>query len=142
MNRFAWLVLLFGMLALPAGVLVSGEGEGGPPAGRKDEGPRPPRPGVIGKFILEHAQELNLTEDQTQQIKALLKEHQKEHQGEGPGHPGGPGKPGDGADKPGDGKHGEGPFAEILTEEQHNKLREMLKAGRPRKGPPPADGGQ
>jgi len=142
MNRAAWMVLVLGILALPVGVAVGGEaggGDGGAPNAKPGDPPRPPRPGVIGKFILAHAQELSLTDDQKQKIEAWL----KEHQGDGPGKPGaGAGKPGDGAGKAGDPKHGKGPFADILTEEQHTRLRELLKAERPQGGHPPAGGGQ
>jgi Spy/CpxP family protein refolding chaperone len=149
MNRTAWTVSVFGILALLVGVAVGGaaaEGNGGPPVAKTGEGPPPPTPGVIGKFILAHAQELNLTEDQKQKIEAWL----KEHQGEGPGKPGGgAGTPGDGAGKPGagvgkagDAKHGKGPFADILTDEQHAKLRELLKAEGPQGGHPPAGEGK
>jgi len=142
MKRAAWMVLVLGILALPLGVAVGGqaaEGNGGPPAAKPGEGPRPPKPGVIGKFILAHAQELNLTEDQKQKIEAWL----KEHPGDGQGKPGGGhGKPGEGAGKPADVKHGKGPFADILAEEQHAKLLELLKAERPEGGHPPAGGGQ
>jgi hypothetical protein len=138
MKCAAWMVLAFGILALPIGIAVGGEAAGGN-VGAPGEGHPPPKPGVIGKFILAHAQQLNLTDDQKQKIEAWL----KDHQGDGPGKPGGgAGKPGDGAGKAGDAKHGKGPFADILTEEQHNKLRDLLKAERPQVGHPPAGGGQ
>ena len=138
MKRAAWMVLVFGMLALPVGVAVGGEGGGGH-GGAQGEGQRPPPPGVIGKFILAHAQELSLTDEQKQKIEAWL----KEHPGDGQGKPGGGhGKPGEGAGKPADVKHGKGPFADILAEEQHAKLLELLKAERPQGGHPPAGGGQ
>lgn len=153
------MVLVFSMLALPVGVALGGEAGGGND-GAQGEGHRPPPPGVIGKFILAHAQELSLTDDQKQKVQAWLDAHPGDGQGkpggdhgkpgDGQGKPGGghgkpgegAGKPGEGAGKAGDGKAGKGPFADILTEEQHNKLREMLKAERPKGGHPPAGGGQ
>ena len=135
MKHAAWIVLVFGILALPVGVAVGGEAAGGN-GGAPGQGHPPPPPGVIGKFILAHAQELGLTEDQKQKIEAWLTAHQREGQGK-PG--GGAGKAGGGAGKPGagGGGPGKGPFADILTEEQHNKLRGLLKAEPPQRGQQP-----
>lgn len=117
MHRVA-LALVF--LALP---LFGGEAEG------KGESPRPPRPGMVIKFVLDHAQELVLTDDQKAKIEALVKEHAgKRPEGRPEGKP--EGRP-EGKPEGKDGRHGKGPLADILTEEQSAKLKEMLKAGRP-----------
>ncbi|HEY3323645.1 MAG TPA: hypothetical protein VGP72_24535 [Planctomycetota bacterium] len=162
----AWVVMVFGILVLPAAMAVAadnGGGNGGPPPGGKPgEGPHHPPPPVIGKFILAHADQLSLTDDQKQKIADRIKEIEaKGPKGPPPdgGTADGTGKPpkhGDGGGKHGDGTgaggggggpgaHGDGPpkkgpFADILTDDQRNKLHELLKAEAP-KGPPP-EGGQ
>jgi len=113
-------VLVLAFLALP---LFGGEADG------KGEGPRPPRPGMVIKFVLDHAQELALTDDQKAKIEALVKEHAgKRPEGRPEGKP--EGRP-EGKPEGKDGRHGKGPLADILTEEQSAKLKELLKAGRP-----------
>jgi Spy/CpxP family protein refolding chaperone len=130
MNRISWVVLVFAMLALPAYV-TAGEPDAKPDRHGKEDRQRPPM-GMVGKFILAHAQELALTDDQKAKIEAIMKE-----QAENKGKPEPKAEP-----KPegkAEGKHGKGPFADILTEEQHNKLREMLKAEMQKLKQPPAD---
>ena len=117
MHRVA---LVVAFLALP---LFGGEAEG------KGEGPRPPRPGMVIKFVLDHAQELALTDDQKAKIEVLVKEHAgKKPEGRPEGKP--EGRP-EGKPESKDGRHGKGPLADILTEEQSAKLKELLKANRP-----------
>jgi len=131
MHRVALLVLVAGVLAFP---VVAGEaGKGGPKAEKKDEGRRGPPMGMIGKFILDHAKELALTDEQKAKIEAFLKEHKPEGRPEGRPE----GKKPDG--EKAEGKHGKGPFADILTEEQRAKLHELLKAARPEKKEREAD---
>jgi len=122
-HRVTLLVLVAGLLALP---VVAGEAEkDGPKAEKKDEGRRGPPAGMIAKFILDHAQELALTDDQKAKIEEWAKEHKPEGKPEGKKPEG----------EKAEGKHGKGPFADILTEEQRAKLHELLKAARPeRKG--------
>ena len=117
LHRMSWLVLAV-VLALPA---FGGEAE-------KGDGPRRPRPGMILKFVMDHAQDLGLTDEQKQKIETLIKERADKKPPEG--RPEGEGRP---EDKPEgrEGRHGKGPLADILTEEQNAKLRELLKAGRP-----------
>ena len=124
LHRMAWLALVFGFLYLP---VFGGEAEG------KGEGPRPPRPGMMLKFVMDHAQELGLTDEQKQKIEGMLKEHADKKPPEGgPGRPEGrPEGKSEGRNGRGPGRHGRGPLAGILTEEQHAKLIELLKAGRP-----------
>ncbi|MGD0093638.1 MAG: hypothetical protein ABSE73_27325 [Planctomycetota bacterium] len=161
MKHTAWIVLVLGILVLPAGVAVGGDAGGGN-GGAPSQGHRPPPPEVIGKFILAHAQDLNLTDDQKQKVQDWLTAHPGDGSGQAGGGPGqgggGPGKGGGGAGQGGGGAGqggggagkaggggggpGHGPFANILTPEQHNKLHELLKAEHPQGGQPPAGGGQ
>jgi len=121
-HRLALLALVAGVLAFP---VVAGEAEkDGPKAEKKGEGRRGPPMGMIGKFILDHAKELALTDEQKAKIEAFLKEHKP-----GEGRP--EGRPPEG--KGPEGKHGKGPFADLLTEEQRAKLHELLKVARPEK---------
>ena len=123
MHRVALLVLVAGLLALP---VVAGEAEkDGPRPEKKDEGRRGPPMGMVGKFILDHAQELTLTDEQKAKIENWLKDHKPPE-----GRPEG---------KKPEGRHGKGPFADILTEEQRTKLHELLKAARPEKKEKEAD---
>jgi len=122
MHRVALLVLVAGILAMP---IVAGEAEkDGPKAERKREGHRGHPMGMIGKFILDHAKELALTDKQKAKIEAFLKDHKP-----GEGKP--EGRPPEG--KGPEGRHGKGPFANLLTEEQKAKLHELLKSARPEK---------
>lgn len=88
-----------------------------------EQGDRRPLLARIHEFILAHAQELNLTDEQKQKLETILKEHQGERpradlpDGERPQRLGG-----ENGNAP-----GEGPFA-VLTQEQREKLRELLKA--------------
>jgi len=117
MHRLALIVLAAGLLAAPA---FCGEAEG------KGEGGRGPRHGMVIKFVLDHAKELALTDDQKDKIEALVKEHEA-RKGEGRPEP----KRGEGRPEgKAEGKH-RGPLADILTEEQGAKLHELLKANRP-----------
>jgi len=112
MVRTALVVLA--LLALPA---FCGEPEGKGRAGEKtEEGAHRPKPGMIAKFILAHAQDLNITDEQKQKIETWVKEHQEDNKG----------KPPEKAESKPE-KHGKGPFSEILTDEQQNKLKELLK---------------
>jgi Spy/CpxP family protein refolding chaperone len=118
-----------------AGVLTQEQREKMRELMKAEHGDRRPPLGQILKFMLAHAQELNLTDEQKQKLEAILKEHQGEHprpevpKGERPQRPG-----------------GEGPFAELLTPEQREKLRELLKAELPARPhgdrPPPGDEGK
>ncbi len=165
MSRAAGLVLVLGMLLVSFGVAqcadASGGGGGGPGGGNHPPH-RPPPPQVIGKFILAHATDLNLTDDQKTKIETWLKDHPgKEGGGPGGGGAGGgEGKaerhkgppPGGGAAGGGgggaggggavDGQKPKGPFADILTKEQHDKLHELLMAARPQHGQGGEGGGQ
>jgi Spy/CpxP family protein refolding chaperone len=132
MNRIFWVVLVFAMLALPAYVIAGEPDAKGDDKG-KTEHRRPPM-GMVGKFILDHAKELAVTDEQKAKIEAILKEHQDDAK-----PPKAEGKPEPKPEGKAEGKHGKGPFADILTEEQHNKLREMLKTEMQKLKQPPAD---
>ena len=121
MGRTAWmLVLAFGLLAMPA---FCGEADG---KGKQEEreGRRGPPLGMIGKFILDHAKDLGLTDEQKTKIEEALKAAK-----DAPPPP----KPEEKGEAK-DGKHGKGPFSDILTEEQKTKLKDLLKAERPPRG--------
>jgi Spy/CpxP family protein refolding chaperone len=110
-NRTVW-VFAIATACLLGGFsgLRAAEGQDAPPKA----GERRPPPGMVLKFILAHAQELGLTDEQKQKFEAI----QKEHEGERPPRPGA----GEG------GGPGEGPFAGVLTPEQREKMRELMKA--------------
>jgi hypothetical protein len=97
MVRTALAILV--LLALPA---FSAEPEAKGERHKTGEGQRPPRPepGVVAKFILSHAQELSLTNEQKVKIEAFVKEHQEKPEGVKP----------EGKKTEVDGKHGELPL--------------------------------
>ena len=120
------IILLAVLLAVPA---FGAEAEG------KDGGPRPPKPGMVIKFVLDHATELVLTDDQKAKIEALVKDHEA-RKGDEPKKEGPPpeGRPEGKMER----RRG-GPLMDILTEEQNAKLRELLKANRPERSEPKKD---
>jgi Spy/CpxP family protein refolding chaperone len=137
-----------------------GQGQGG--QGGDQPGPRRPPPGGPLQEILDHAKELNLTEDQVAQLEALKKDFRpppppgdkagkREKRGDKPngdgqkpaGDMGGdkPEKPRDPPPPPPNEKQAElfAKIREILTPEQMEKLREIHEK-QPK--PPGGKGGQ
>jgi len=129
MKRILGIVVLALIAAVPFSVMA-GEGggrggKGGGPGGGgggAGEHKRPPLEMII-KFALDHKDALNLTADQVSKLEALAKNPPPK-----PEH-----KPGD---KPPEGEAGGkgregGPLKDILSEDQMDKLKELLKAEHP-----------
>jgi hypothetical protein len=139
-SRLAGLYVAVACLLFASPLLrAEGEGEGGKGAGagehKKGDRPGPMGGGMI-KFVLDHAEDLKLTEEQKTKIQDLLKN------AKAPGKPDGA-KPGEGGAPPAEEKR-PNPRAElekILAKEQLDKLKELQKAAHDKKeGGPRKDG--
>lgn len=115
------------VVALALSFTGMAKAEEGPGPDAKAERKRPPHPIL---FILDHAKELGITDEQKAKLEELREKVLKHLDGAKP--EGKPEKPSEEARKA-----LREQFEKILTAEQIEKLKEMMKQFRPERGPRP-----
>ncbi len=139
--KYAWGIAV--LMFAAAFVGTAGEGGGGGPGGggKGPKGPPPPPPlGMVIQIALNHKTDLGLSDDQVTALEKLgqsLPEPKGPKGGQKPPPPPKDGNGGGDGAKPPKGPPGDGgPLKDILSADQLEKLKELVKAEKP-DGPPP-----